>query len=81
MNERSPLTLYIWANVDSMKAEAEPISAISHIQNIAPGPPKARAVATPARLPVPTREAVANAKCLKRRNRVFVVPACYSVTK
>ena len=55
MNERSPFSLYIWASVDSMKAEAEPMRAMSHIQNIAPGPPKARAVATPAKLPVPTR--------------------------
>ena len=59
MNERSPFSLYIWASVDSMKAEAEPMRAMSHIQNIAPGPHKARAVATPATFPVPTREAVA----------------------
>ncbi len=32
---------------------------MSHIQNTAPGPPVAMAVATPAMLPVPTREAVA----------------------
>ena len=32
--------------------------AMSHIQNTAPGPPVAMAVATPAMLPVPTREAV-----------------------
>ena len=50
MNERSPFSLYIWASVDSMKAEAEPMRAMSHIQNIAPGPPKARAVATPAKM-------------------------------
>ncbi len=31
-----------------------PISAVIHIQKIAPGPPSAIAVATPARLPVPT---------------------------
>src|SRR5690606_32270668 len=32
-----------------------PRKAIAHIQNTAPGPPKAIAVATPAMLPVPTR--------------------------
>jgi hypothetical protein len=31
-----------------------PTSAVIHIQNIAPGPPMAIAVATPAMLPVPT---------------------------
>src|SRR3546814_5629183 len=34
-----------------------PRNAIAHIQNTAPGPPKAIAVATPAMLPVPTRTA------------------------
>ena len=28
--------------------------AVTHIQNIAPGPPEASAVATPTRLPAPT---------------------------
>src|SRR5690606_22650057 len=32
-----------------------PRNAITHIQNTAPGPPKAMAVATPAMLPMPTR--------------------------
>ena len=59
MNERSPFSLYIWASVDSMKAEAEPMRAMSHIQNIAPGPPKSRDFYNHAKLPVPTREAVA----------------------
>ena len=31
-----------------------PKRAVTHIQKIAPGPPSAIAVATPARLPVPT---------------------------
>ncbi len=31
-----------------------PKIAVTHIQKIAPGPPSAIAVATPARLPVPT---------------------------
>ena len=34
-----------------------PRNAIIHIQNSAPGPPNAMAVATPAMLPVPTRPA------------------------
>ncbi len=41
-----------------MKADAAPMMDMSHIQNTAPGPPVAMAVATPAMLPVPTREAV-----------------------
>jgi hypothetical protein len=44
------------------KAVAEPIRAMTHIQNTAPGPPMAMAVATPARLPVPTRVATLTAK-------------------
>lgn len=36
---------------------AMPTSAIIHIQKIAPGPPRFSATATPAILPVPTREA------------------------
>jgi len=34
-----------------------PTSATIHIQKIAPGPPRYSATATPAILPVPTREA------------------------
>ena len=34
-----------------------PTSATIHIQKIAPGPPSVRATATPAMLPVPTRDA------------------------
>ena len=45
-----------------MKAVAEPKRAIIHIQKTAPGPPMAIAVATPARFPVPTREAIETAK-------------------
>ncbi len=45
--------LYICASVDSKNAVAAPKNAISHIQNIAPGPPSTMAVATPAILPVP----------------------------
>ena len=47
----------ICARVDSTNADAAPTMAMSHIQNTAPGPPVAMAVATPAMLPVPTREA------------------------
>ena len=45
-----------------MKADAAEIEAMTHIQNTAPGPPVAMAVATPAMLPVPTREAVETAQ-------------------
>src|SRR5699024_4632496 len=44
------------ASVASINALAAPIKAIIHIQNTAPGPPNTIAVATPAILPVPTRE-------------------------
>ena len=47
--------LYFWARVDSTKAVEAPKKAIIHIQKMAPGPPNARAVATPTILPVPTR--------------------------
>ena len=53
-----PRTFQICANVDSTNADDPLISAITHIQNTAPGPPTAMAVATPAMLPVPTRLAV-----------------------
>ena len=41
------------------------MSAASHIQNIAPGPPKEIAATTPARFPIPTLEAVAINKACK----------------
>ena len=41
-----------------MNADAPPISAMTHIQKSAPGPPIASAVAIPAILPVPTRDPV-----------------------
>ena len=41
-----------------MKPVAAPISAITHIQKIAPGPPSTTAIAIPAMLPTPTRDAV-----------------------
>ena len=49
-----------YARTDSLRklATALPIVAMIHIQNTAPGPPTAMAVATPAMLPVPTRDAV-----------------------
>ncbi len=42
----------------STKLEALPINAITHIQKIAPGPPKDIAIATPAKFPLPTLAAV-----------------------
>ncbi len=40
-----------------MKLDAPPTKAIAHIQKIAPGPPMAIAVPTPAMLPTPTLDA------------------------
>ena len=62
MNESLCFFLNNCASVDYTKAVAEPISAITHIQNTAPGPPMAIAEATPAKLPVPTRVATLTAK-------------------
>ena len=62
MNDSSLCRLNNWARVDSIKAVAEPNKAMIHIQNTAPGPPVAIAVATPARFPVPTRVATLTAK-------------------
>ena len=47
----------------STNALPAPKKAMTHIQTIAPGPPKPMAVATPTMLPVPTRpdNAIANA--------------------
>ena len=41
--------------MDSTKAVEAPKKAMIHIQKMAPGPPRAMAVATPTMLPVPTR--------------------------
>ena len=62
MNESAWRRLYNWASVDSMKAVADPRRAMTHIQKTAPGPPIAMALATPARFPVPTRDAIETAK-------------------
>ena len=51
--------MYNCPSVDSANAEPAPKKAIIHIQNNAPGPPQAIAVATPAILPVPIRPAKA----------------------
>ena len=51
--------------MDSTNAVADPMSAMTHIQKTAPGPPSAMAVATPARFPVPTRVATETAKAWK----------------
>ena len=62
MNDSLLCCLNNCAKVDSTNAVAEPNKAIIHIQNTAPGPPVAIAVATPARFPVPTRVATLTAK-------------------
>ena len=45
---------YLMATYGILNFVAMPTSAVIHIQNSAPGPPSAMAVATPAMLPVPT---------------------------
>ena len=47
------LTLYLTARAHSVNLEVIPKAAEIHIQTRAPGPPTARADATPAMLPVP----------------------------
>ena len=54
-----------WPRVDSTKAVEAPMRAMTHIQNTAPGPPTAMAVATHARFPVPTLVATDTAKAWK----------------
>ena len=51
---------------------------MSHIQKTAPGPPTATAVATPAKLPVPTRLANDTAKAWKEEI-CFSPPAAFCV--
>ena len=48
-----------------MKPVAQPRKAMAHIQKTAPGPPVTMAIATPAMLPTPTREAVLTQKAWK----------------
>ena len=49
--------LYLTANNPSEYFVAIPNNPVTHIQNIAPGPPSAIAVATPTIFPVPTVDA------------------------
>ena len=48
-----------------MKAVAEPIMAMAHIQKTDPKPPRHRAVEIPMILPVPTRDAVETMRAWK----------------
>ena len=48
--------------MDSTNAEAAPRMAMTHIQKMAPGPPRQIADETPTMFPVPTREAVETIK-------------------
>jgi hypothetical protein len=66
--------LKICASVASTKAVAMPSTATHHIQKIAPGPPSVSAIATPAMLPVPTREARPTAKAWKEEMPPFAPP-------
>ena len=54
--------LYIMASTPSWYFVAMPTSALTHIQNIAPGPPMTSAMATPAMLPNPTVAATTEAR-------------------
>ena len=54
MRPYSSVSRYLTASELSEKASAMPKIAVTHIQKIAPAPPSVMAVATPARLPVPT---------------------------
>ena len=49
----------------STNADAPPKTAMSHIQNTAPGPPASTAAATPMMLPDPTRDAVETIRAWK----------------
>ena len=49
-------SLYLIANIHSLNLEVKPKQAEIHIQNKAPGPPAAIAVATPTIFPVPIVE-------------------------
>ena len=80
MNESLCFCLNNCASVDSTKAVAEPIRAMTHIQNTAPGPPIAIAEATPARLPVPTRVATETAKAWNDEMCLFLAFAVCSLT-
>ena len=53
--EPSPAKVAATPAAPEKKAVEAPKNAMSHIQNTAPGPPRAMAVATPTILPVPTR--------------------------
>ena len=56
------MDLNFCARIASAYIVAIPKKALIHIQNIAPGPPEAMAVAAPAMLPVPTCAAMAVVK-------------------
>ena len=76
MNESPPRFLKSWARVHSMKVLTLPTKAITHIQKMAPGPPITMAVATPARLPVPTREARETIKASSELMRLLLLLFC-----
>ena len=69
---------YLTASTTSPYLVAMPTSAVIHIQNSAPGPPTAMAVATPAILPVPT---VADRQVISAANGVISPAALPSRTR
>ena len=64
--------------MDSTNAVEAPKKAIIHIQNTAPGPPRAMAVATPTMLPVPTRPDRAMQKASNEEMPCFVPDSSFS---
>ena len=54
MNPLESVSRYLTARTASENLVAMPTRPVIHIQNSAPGPPAAMAVATPAIFPVPT---------------------------
>lgn len=57
-----------------------PTSATTHIQKIAPGPPSASAMATPAMFPVPTRELMPMQKAWKELMPPWLSPRDRAMT-
>ena len=55
------------------EAEAPPSVAMTHIQKTEPAPPRVTAVATPAMLPTPTREAVETISARKEETAAFLL--------
>ena len=64
--------------MDSTKAVEAPKKAMTHIQKMAPGPPRAMAVATPTMFPVPTRPDRATQKASKEEMPCLLPSSAFS---